>query len=82
MMPCHPRDLSRSIGAATRTVWAAIVVTLAAAAPLPAAMGADRKPADVDSKRLTHADREPGNWMSSGRTSKGEHFSPLNQITR
>lgn len=39
-----------------------------------------RKPADVNESRIIHADREPGNWMSYGRTYGEQHFSPLNAI--
>ena len=40
-----------------------------------------RPPADVDAARLDRADREPGNWMSHGRTYGEQRFSPLNRIT-
>ena len=36
--------------------------------------------AQVDAKRLEQADREPGNWMSHGRTYNEQRFSPLTQI--
>jgi quinohemoprotein ethanol dehydrogenase len=38
------------------------------------------KAADVDGARIVNADREPGNWMSHGRTYKEERFSPLQEI--
>jgi alcohol dehydrogenase (cytochrome c)/quinohemoprotein ethanol dehydrogenase len=38
------------------------------------------KPADVNESRITNADREPGNWMTYGRTYDEQRFSPLNQI--
>jgi alcohol dehydrogenase (cytochrome c)/quinohemoprotein ethanol dehydrogenase len=38
------------------------------------------KPADVNESRIINADREPGNWMTYGRTYDEQHFSPLNQI--
>src|ERR1700751_5514988 len=38
------------------------------------------KPADVSESRMLHADREPGNWMTYGRTYDEQRFSPLNQI--
>lgn len=38
------------------------------------------KPADVNESRIIHADREPGNWMTYGRTYDEQRFSPLNQI--
>jgi alcohol dehydrogenase (cytochrome c)/quinohemoprotein ethanol dehydrogenase len=37
-------------------------------------------PADVDGARPVHADDEPGNWMSYGRTYNEQRFSPLKQI--
>ena len=36
--------------------------------------------AAVDESRLIHADQEPGNWMSYGRTYSEQRFSPLKQI--
>lgn len=38
------------------------------------------KVADVDATRITHADAEPGNWMTHGRTYDEQRFSPLNQV--
>jgi len=37
--------------------------------------------AEVDGARIIHADEEPGNWMTSGRTYNEQRFSPLKQIT-
>jgi quinohemoprotein ethanol dehydrogenase len=42
--------------------------------------GAAVSPANVDESRLLHADQEPGNWMSYGRTYDEQRFSPLKQI--
>src|SRR6476659_3703535 len=39
------------------------------------------KPADVHEARIINADREPGNWMTHGRTYGEQRFSPLKQIT-
>jgi quinohemoprotein ethanol dehydrogenase len=36
--------------------------------------------AAVGESRLVHADQEPGNWMSYGRTYSEQRFSPLKQI--
>jgi quinohemoprotein ethanol dehydrogenase len=36
--------------------------------------------ADVDSKRIVGADKEPGNWLSHGRTYSEQRFSPLKRI--
>jgi quinohemoprotein ethanol dehydrogenase len=38
------------------------------------------KPADVDTARITGADREPGNWMSHGRDYREQRFSPLKEV--
>jgi quinohemoprotein ethanol dehydrogenase len=46
--------------------------TLAASAP--------RTPAAVDTKRIVNANREPGNWLSVGRTYDEQRYSPLAQI--
>ncbi len=37
-------------------------------------------PAAVDEARILGADREPGNWMSHGRTYSEERYSPLDAI--
>jgi PQQ-dependent dehydrogenase (methanol/ethanol family) len=37
-------------------------------------------PAAVDAARIRNADREPGNWMSYGRTYDEQRFSPLTSI--
>ncbi|MGA2187191.1 MAG: PQQ-dependent dehydrogenase, methanol/ethanol family [Steroidobacteraceae bacterium] len=50
-------------------------------APPPAVTApAAKPPAAVDAARLTAADAEPGNWMSTGRTYGEQHFSPLTKI--
>ncbi|WP_447736502.1 PQQ-dependent dehydrogenase, methanol/ethanol family [Pseudomonas shirazensis] len=36
--------------------------------------------AEVDGKRIIDADKEPGNWMSHGRTYDEQRYSPLNTI--
>jgi len=38
------------------------------------------KAANVDGDRIADADREPGNWMSHGRTYDEQRFSPLSVI--
>jgi quinohemoprotein ethanol dehydrogenase len=38
------------------------------------------KRADVNDSRIVHADGEPGNWMTYGRTYDEQRFSPLQQI--
>ena len=47
----------------------------------PALAGATEKPAAVDARRLSAADKEPGNWMSHGRTYGEQRFSPLARST-
>ena len=37
-------------------------------------------PANVDAGRIINADKEPGNWLSYGRTYDEQRFSPLSQI--
>ena len=39
-----------------------------------------KSPAGVDGTRIIHADEEPGNWMTHGRTYSEQRFSPLKQI--
>ncbi len=46
--------------------------TLATATPAPAR---------VDDARIRNADREPGNWMSYGRTYDEQRYSPLDRIS-
>jgi PQQ-dependent dehydrogenase (methanol/ethanol family) len=36
--------------------------------------------ADVDGKRIVEADKEPGSWLSHGRTYSEQRFSPLKKI--
>ncbi|MDT3678929.1 MAG: PQQ-binding-like beta-propeller repeat protein, partial [Burkholderiaceae bacterium] len=45
-----------------------------------AGIAAPKTPADVDAARIVAADREPGNWMSHGRTYDEQRFSPLARI--
>ena len=53
----------------------------AAAMGLPAlAVPPSKAPASVDHQRLANADREPGEWMSVGRTWSEQRYSPLTQI--
>jgi quinohemoprotein ethanol dehydrogenase len=42
--------------------------------------GARLASADVNQSRIINADREPGNWMTYGRTYDEQRYSPLNQI--
>src|SRR5580692_6024823 len=45
-----------------------------------AADAADTGAASVDAERIVHADQEPGNWLTTGRTYDEKRFSPLKQI--
>lgn len=58
-------------GALMRTAGCA-ALALACLAPVFAA--------EVDGKRIIDADKEPGNWMSHGRTYDEQRYSPLNTI--
>jgi len=39
-----------------------------------------RSAAEVDTTRIVEADREPGNWLTHGRTYGEQRFSPLEAI--
>jgi quinohemoprotein ethanol dehydrogenase len=43
--------------------------------------GAAGRATDVDGARIRNADKEPGNWITYGRTYSEQRFSPLKQIT-
>ncbi len=49
--------------------------------PLAFGASAASAPAAVDAARIIAADREPGNWMSHGRTYDEQRYSPLKRIT-
>ena len=56
----------------------ALVLTLIA----PSFVGAQAAgPADVESRRIVEADKDPGNWLIYGRTYSEQRFSPLAQIS-
>lgn len=50
-------------------------------APAPRATTMGGGASTVAGERIAHADSEPGNWMTVGRTYDEQRFSPLNQIT-
>ena len=56
----------------TRRGWLAILCVAGCAAPTPG---------HIDLNRLQRADREPGQWLTIGRTWKADRFSPLARIT-
>jgi PQQ-dependent dehydrogenase (methanol/ethanol family) len=59
-----------------RRVITGAVCALSAAVGICAAPGAGR----VDDNRLRNADREPGQWLSVGRTYDEQRYSPLTRI--
>jgi quinohemoprotein ethanol dehydrogenase len=66
-------------------MYIALAASAALAAPsfLPAQKSSpapSTKAANVDGDRIADADREPGNWMSHGRTYNEQRFSPLSVI--
>ena len=69
--------------AVQRRLAAILALALApGAAPLAQAAPAApvAKAANVDGARIERADREPGNWMSHGRTYDEQRFSPLAKV--
>jgi len=71
-------ELGRTIG----LLGLATFVTVSSAACNQATVVSDTpvKPADVSESRISDADREPGNWMTYGRSYNEQHFSPLSEI--
>ena len=67
---------SRFGGYLARVVAAAVGGAMISSSPAAVPKG----PAAVDGARIVAADREPGNWMSYGRTYSEQRFSPLTQI--
>jgi quinohemoprotein ethanol dehydrogenase len=64
----------------SRNLVRAALAAAAAGSVLILAACAERGPADVDGARIAAADKEPGNWMSYGRTYDEQRFSPLTKI--
>ncbi len=56
-----------------------VIATLALVAACQEPPG-PRSPEPVTAERIVAADREPGNWLSHGRTYAEQRFSPLDQI--
>lgn len=63
-------------GIPLKSLAGALLLSLATASAL-----ASETPANVDSQRLIAADKEPGNWMSTGRTYDEQRYSPLKRIS-
>ncbi|MEO6338731.1 MAG: PQQ-dependent dehydrogenase, methanol/ethanol family [Caulobacteraceae bacterium] len=68
--------MGRSIGLAGVVAFLAVTLGLMA----QGVAQAPRAPAAVDQQRLENADRDPGQWMSHGRTWGEQRFSPLTGI--
>jgi len=49
-------------------------------APEPAGTEPAPLPANVDTLRIVAADKEPGNWMTHGRSYSEQRYSPLRQV--
>jgi len=68
----------------TPSSGSAVLATALTLFALSAAQGAAAapaaKPAAVDAARLSAADQEPGNWMSTGRTYGEQRYSPLTKV--
>lgn len=61
------------------------ILWLAALALTPACVSTSEIPPDagpVDTDRIRQADREPGNWLTHGRTYLEQRFSPLDAVSR
>ena len=58
----------------------AAILSVSAAVLALAACEQNKGPASVDEARLVAADKEPGAWMSHGRTYSEQRFSPLEKI--
>ena len=71
-----------NLGRTTRLLGITVFLALISQACHQARVALDSpvRPADVNESRIVNADREPGNWMTYGRTYDEQRFSPLNQI--
>ncbi|MCW0183339.1 MAG: PQQ-dependent dehydrogenase, methanol/ethanol family [Zavarzinia sp.] len=66
-------------GAGLAGFAALCLLTSSVLAETPPAQGGGA--ATVDGARIIDADKEPGNWLSTGRTYAEQRYSPLNAIT-
>ena len=64
----HPQSILRA--------WSASMLLVCSSVSLLGPAEAAGLPANVDATRLGEADREPGNWMTYGRTYSEQRFSP------
>ena len=61
-------------------IGAAMLVTVLGLGACQPRQMKGREAANVDAVRLTNADKDPGNWMSQGRTYSEQRFSPLTNV--
>jgi len=80
-MPTNKNGNALSISHFRHQRFAPALLALSCALSFPTlAQAAPAAPAAVDFNRLVAADREPGNWMSHGRTYGEQRYSPLKRI--
>src|SRR5438876_5825233 len=71
---------SRRFGQTSSSFVVALLVFVSGGCTQTGVADKSTKPADVNESRIINADREPGNWMTYGRTYGEQRFSPLKQI--
>ena len=77
----QPEGTRPNLGRTIRLLGVTTFLVLVSWACTQAGCAANKpKPADVNESRIVHADSEPGNWMTYGRTYDEQRFSPLDQI--
>ena len=64
----------------SRSALFACFLLAACSRPSPSPVRRHFAPAAVDAARLVAADREPGQWMTHGRTYDEQRYSPLDQV--
>jgi quinohemoprotein ethanol dehydrogenase len=81
----HINAANRRPSASRRSGWAWLCSALLWASglylPNLGRVQAAPSPANVDAARITHADQDPGNWLTYGRTYSEQRFSPLTAIS-
>src|SRR5215471_19878549 len=78
--PMRTQETRQGLGRMIGLLGVATFLILVSGACTKSRIPADTRPADVNESRVARADREPGNWMTHGRTYDEQRFSPLNQI--
>ena len=79
----QPEDQKPRLARTARLLAITVFLAIIWAACNQARVASDnpvKPPADVKESRIINADREPGNWMTYGRTYDEQRFSPLHQI--